>query len=61
MLQKQYKEGVKGQGDTLHIYDYQLLHITREKMFRDTEQAKRSNFFCQTVWIVIYTNGWCNF
>lgn len=32
MLQKQYKERVKGQGDTLHIYDYQLLHITREKM-----------------------------
>lgn len=60
---KSNKEGVKGQGDTLHIYDHQLLHhvITREKLFRDTKYAKQQNFYCQPIWIVIYTNCWCNF
>jgi len=50
-------EGVKGQGDALHIYDHQLLHcvITRAKMFRDMEYATQSNFCCQPVWIVICT------
>ena len=60
---KSNKEGVKGQGDTLHIYDHQLLHhvMTREKMFRDMEYAKQSNFCCQPIWIVICTNCWCDF
>lgn len=58
---KSNKEGVKGQGDTL--YDHQLLHcvITREKIFRNTEYTRHSDFFCQPVWIVICTNCWCNF
>lgn len=60
---KSNKEEVKGQGDTLHICDHQLLHpvITREKMFRGMECAKQSNFCCQPIWIVIYTNCWCDF
>lgn len=63
LCRKSNKEKVKGQGDTLHIYDRQLLHcvITREKTFRDTEHAKQPNFCCQPIWIVIYTNCWCNF
>lgn len=60
---KAIRRELKGQGDTLHIYDHQLLHHVsiREKMLRDTEYAKHSNFFCQPVCNVIYTNCWCNF
>lgn len=44
---KAIRRELKGQGDTLHIYDHQLLHcvITTAKMFRDTDYAEHSNFF----------------
>lgn len=57
------KEGFKGQGDTLHIYDisFFIVSLQEKKMFRDTEYEKQSNFGCWLAWTVIYTNCWCDF
>lgn len=35
--------------------------LQEEKLFRDLEYAKQSNFWCQPVWIVIRMNSWCDF